>query len=65
MSIFSGKQYPGAMRDHRTRRAEAGQKRNIEALLERERQRREIDNDVREMRARRLRQALEELKEKK
>ena len=65
MSTFSGKQYPGAMRDHRKRRAEAGQRRNTEALLERERQRREIDNDVKEARARRLRQALEELKEKK
>ena len=64
MSTFSGKQYPGAMRDHRKRRAEAGQKRNIEALLERERQRREIDNDVKEARARLIQKALKEVKKK-
>lgn len=64
MSIFSGKQYPGAMRDHRKRRAEAGQKRNIEALFERERERREIDNDVKEARARLIQKALKEVKKK-
>lgn len=64
MSTFSGKQYPGAMRDHRKRRAEAGQRRNTEALLERERQRREIDNDVKEARARLIQKALKEVKKK-
>lgn len=64
MSTFSGKQYSGAMRDHRKRRAEAGQRRNTEALLERERQRREIDNDVKEARARLIQKALKEVKKK-